>query len=52
MQRRDVESGIEHLKFELKNEIGNENVNALDSLGEDLLFELQQQSVFNKKRST
>lgn len=51
IQRRDVESGIASLKSELKNEIGNENLDALDSLGDDLLFELQNQSSVQKKRS-
>lgn len=52
IQRRDVESGIANLKFELKNELGNENLDALDSLGDELLFELQNQPNFKKKRST
>jgi len=52
IERRDVESGIASLKSELKNEIGNENLDALDSLGDDLLFELNNQSVFQKKRSS
>lgn len=51
VQRRDVESGIEHLKLELKNEIGNENLDALDGLGDDLLFELQRDTQSQKKRS-
>lgn len=51
VKRRDVESGIEHLKLELKNEIGIENLDALDSLEEDLFLELQNQSYFQKKRS-
>lgn len=52
VQRRDVKSGIDHLKSELKNEIGNENLDALDSLSDDVLFELQNQSASQKKRST
>jgi len=52
VERRDVESSIASLKSELKNEIGNENLDALDSLGDDLLFELNNQSVFQKKRSS
>lgn len=51
IQRRDVESGIANLKIELKNEIGNENLDALDSLGDDLLYELHKQSNIQKKRS-
>jgi len=50
IQRRDVESGIRQLKSQLKNEIGNENLDALDSLGDDVLFELQNQSESQKKR--
>lgn len=50
IQRRDVESGIRQLKSQLKNEIGNENLDALDSLGDDLLLELQNQSDSQKKR--
>jgi len=52
IQRRDVESGIASLKSELKNEIGKENLEALDSLSDDLFFELQNQSVDRKKRSS
>jgi hypothetical protein len=52
VQRRDVKSGIDQLKSELKNEIGNENLDALDSLSDDVLFELQNQSANQKKRST
>lgn len=52
VQRRDVQSGIAHLKTELKNEIGNDNLDALDTLGDDVLFELQNQQNFQKKRST
>jgi len=50
IQRRDVESGIRHLKSELKNEIGNENLDALDSLGDDVLRELQNEQESQKKR--
>jgi len=50
IQRRDVETGIGHLKSQLKNEIGNENLDALDSLGDDVLFELQNQSESLEKR--
>lgn len=46
-----MESGINHLKYELKNEVGNENLDALDDLGDDVLLELQRQSAFKKKRS-
>lgn len=52
VQRRDVKSGIENLKTELKNEIGNENLDALDNLSDELLFELQKESASQKKRST
>jgi len=52
IQRRDVQSGIDQLKHELKSEIGNENLDALDSLSDDLLFELQNQSELKKKRSS
>jgi len=38
------------LKFELKNEIGNENLDALDILGDDVLLELQNQPESQKKR--
>lgn len=51
IQRRDVKSGIESLKSQLKNEIGNENLDALDSLGDELLYELQNESASQKKRS-
>lgn len=51
VQRRDVKSGIENLKTELKNEIGNENLDALDNLSEELLFELQKESASQKRRS-
>ncbi|CAI6366618.1 unnamed protein product [Macrosiphum euphorbiae] len=50
IQRRDVESGIRNLKSELKNEIGNENLDALDSLGDDVLRELQNEQESQKKR--
>lgn len=47
-----MDSGIRQLKSQLKNEIGNENLDALDSLGDDLFLELQNQEEFKKKRST
>lgn len=51
VKRRNVEFGIQHLKSELKNEIGVENLDALDSLEDELLIELQNQSKIQKKRS-